>query len=172
MVYLEAIKGKLIIKKIFVVICILVLSMPGFAETISDYTMVIEINPKDAEAYYNRGVIYANKGQYDLAISDFTKAIEIDPRHAGAYSDRGVIYANKGQYDEAVDDFTKALEINPKDAGAYDNRGALYLVELGNKAMGCADLQKACELGECESYNIAKQKDLLFQGDIDYDLCP
>jgi tetratricopeptide (TPR) repeat protein len=41
------------------------------------YTKAIEINQNSAEAYYNRGLTYGKKGQYDQAISDFNKAIEI-----------------------------------------------------------------------------------------------
>ena len=73
----------------------------------------------DPVAYYNRGVTYKSKGQYDQAISDFTKALEIIPRFAEAYNNRGNAYAMKGQYDQAISDFTKALEINPRFAGAY-----------------------------------------------------
>ena len=71
---------------------------------------------------------------------------------------KGVSYGNKGQYDQAISDYTKALEINPKYAKAYDNRGFIYLVKLGNKVKGCADWKKACELGKCGNYNLAKQK--------------
>lgn len=50
----------------------------------NDYNKAIEINPKDAMAYNNRGI--ANKAQkkYDDAISDYSKAIEInlkDPKY-------------------------------------------------------------------------------------------
>jgi tetratricopeptide (TPR) repeat protein len=36
--------------------------------------------------YNNRGIAYAEKGQYDQAISDFNKAIEINPRDPQAYN--------------------------------------------------------------------------------------
>jgi len=69
----------------------------------------------------------------------------------------GFAYHIKGQYDQAISDYTKAIEINPKDAIAYYNRGNTYIVNLGNKVKGCADWKKACELGECRNYNLAKQ---------------
>ena len=43
-------------------------------------------------AYYNQGLAYFNKGQYDKAISDTSKAIEINPRDADAYNNRGNAY--------------------------------------------------------------------------------
>jgi tetratricopeptide (TPR) repeat protein len=44
----------------------------------------IRQNPRNAEAYYNRGVEYHDKGDRDRAIADFTKAIEINPKYAKA----------------------------------------------------------------------------------------
>ncbi len=128
-----------------------------YGQAISEYTKAIEINPKYAKAYNNRGIAYANKGQYDLAISEYTKAIEINPKFTDAYFNRGGVFANIGKYDQSISDYTKAIEINPKYAKAYNNRGGVYFVELENKVKGCADWQKACELGECGNYNLAKQ---------------
>ena len=43
-------------------------------------------------------------------------------------------------------------------ADAYYDRGFTYLEKLGDKVKGCADWKKACELGKCGNYNLAKQK--------------
>ncbi len=80
---------------------------------IDEYNKIIKINPRYAEAYYNRGLTYGKKGQFDQAIADFTKAIEINPRDAGAYNNRGNAYFYKGQYVKSVSDWTKAIVINP-----------------------------------------------------------
>ena len=47
-----------------------------------------------ASDWYYKGIIKANKKDYEGAIEDFTKAIEINPRYASAYYQRGLIYAN------------------------------------------------------------------------------
>jgi tetratricopeptide (TPR) repeat protein len=51
--------------------------------------------PQDATAYYDRGVDYYRKGQYDKAISDFNRALEINPRYAEAYINRGITYRSQ-----------------------------------------------------------------------------
>jgi tetratricopeptide (TPR) repeat protein len=38
----------------------------------------------DAAAYYNNGVEYSNKGDYDQAIADYEAALRIDPNHTSA----------------------------------------------------------------------------------------
>ena len=47
-----------------------------------DFTKAIEINPNYANAYYNRSIMFAMKGERDLSNSDYTKAIKLDPRIA------------------------------------------------------------------------------------------
>jgi Flp pilus assembly protein TadD len=44
---------------------------------ITDFTESIRLNPKDAKAYYNRGVIYGKKGEPDKAEADYAKAKEL-----------------------------------------------------------------------------------------------
>ena len=41
-----------------------------YAEAIADYTKAIDINPKTAEAFYNRAIAYYNTKQYAKAIED------------------------------------------------------------------------------------------------------
>jgi tetratricopeptide (TPR) repeat protein len=125
---------------------------------IREFNMAIDIDPKYAKAYNNRGGLYNNKGQHDLAINDYNKAIEIDPEFADAYNNRGLSHDIKEQYDLAISDYNKAIEIDPKNGKAYNYRGLVYLLKLENKVKGCADLKKACELGDCGNYNLAKRR--------------
>lgn len=125
-----------------------------YDKAISDFTKALEINENYAKAYSSRGITYFNKAKYDQAISDFKKAIEINPSDAKSYYNRGNVYSEKGLYDQAISDFNEAIDINPNYAEAYDNRGFAYFVNLENKAKGCEDFKKACELGECRNYNI------------------
>jgi tetratricopeptide (TPR) repeat protein len=62
-----------------------------------------------AEAFYNRGVAYDNKGQPDRAIEDYDQAIRLNPNHAKAFYNRGVAYTIKRQHDRAIEDFDHAI---------------------------------------------------------------
>jgi tetratricopeptide (TPR) repeat protein len=44
---------------------------------------VIEIDPENANAYFNRGCCYDSVGELDLAISDYSVALELDMRNGG-----------------------------------------------------------------------------------------
>ena len=75
------------------------------------FTEAIRLNPKDADAYCNRGGAYANTGELDKAIADCNQAIRLKPEFAEAYANRGIIYKLKGDLAKAEADFAKAKEL-------------------------------------------------------------
>jgi tetratricopeptide (TPR) repeat protein len=115
-------------------------------QSIAEFTTAIELYPKLAIAYNNRGSTYGEKGEYDRAIADYTRAIEIDPDFAEAYRNRGIAYGKKGDFDRAVADLTIGITLDPKDALSYYNRAIAY-DKKGEKANAEADFKKAKELG-------------------------
>ncbi|HTW33619.1 MAG TPA: tetratricopeptide repeat protein [Rhizomicrobium sp.] len=76
-----------------------------------------------ANAYYNRGDGYGEKGLLDLAITDFDTAISLKPDDAEAFLGRGICYEAKGVFAQAVADYDKAIVLKPDFAIAYYNRG-------------------------------------------------
>ena len=96
-------------------------------------------------AYDGRGLLYQQKGQYDLAISDFQKALSANPWYAPAYNNLGLVYNNKGGYDLAISCYNKAIEINPKKVQTYNNRGNAYKGK-GQLDSAIADYNKAIEM--------------------------
>lgn len=90
------------------------------------YNSAIKQNPQFAIGYYNRGIMFNEKGLYDQAISDYTKAIAIEPDYADAVYNRGVAYGNIGATEKAIEDYTRAIAIRPNNPQAYSNRGVIY----------------------------------------------
>ena len=79
-----------------------------------DYTTALEINPKDVDAYIERGKAYGIKGDYKHVILDYTKAIEFRPEGADLYIERGYAYTQKGDYNRTISDYDKAMGIKDK----------------------------------------------------------
>jgi Flp pilus assembly protein TadD len=75
----------------------------------------IKANPKDAKAMNHRGLLFAQRGQYDRAIDEHTAAIEAAPGDIWAYVFRGTLYQKIKQPKEAEADFRAALALNPAD---------------------------------------------------------
>jgi tetratricopeptide (TPR) repeat protein len=100
-----------------------------YDQAMYDYNRALEINPKNPknyEAYTNRGNVYAKKKLYDQAIADYNKALQINSRYSEAFNGRGCIYYQKGLYDQAISDFNKAIKIDPMHVVSYANRGCAY----------------------------------------------
>ncbi|MEX1083986.1 MAG: tetratricopeptide repeat protein, partial [Xanthobacteraceae bacterium] len=77
---------------------------------------------KLAVAFYNRGIAYYYKKEYDRAIEDYSQAIRLDPKYAAAFVNRGIAYERKGQYDRAIENYSQVIRLDPKNAFAFNNR--------------------------------------------------
>src|SRR5579863_4544332 len=66
-----------------------------------------------AKAFYDRGLAYVRKSDYDRAIQDYDQALRLNPTFADALYSRGSAYANKNDYDHAIQDYDQALQLSP-----------------------------------------------------------
>jgi tetratricopeptide (TPR) repeat protein len=88
----------------------------------------IRLNPKDAQAYYNRGVTYLRLGRHDAVLADYGAALRIDPKLAAkVYANRAIVYHALGRETEALADFGAAIRLDPTNATAYFDKGLLHL---------------------------------------------
>jgi tetratricopeptide (TPR) repeat protein len=70
-----------------------------YDKAIEAYTQAIKVNPKNAQAYNNRGAVFALKGWYDKAIADYTQALAIQPSFKDAQANLAAALAEQGQQD-------------------------------------------------------------------------
>ena len=52
---------------------------------IAVFSRNLELNPRDAQSFLERGLLYARKGDWQRAVADFTRARELKPKEAQAY---------------------------------------------------------------------------------------
>src|ERR1700730_18942455 len=76
-------------------------------------TRLIRINPKNAEAFINRGNVNLARGERDGAIADFSEAIRLNPKNAYAFARRCAAYQAKAEPDQAIPDCTEAIRLDP-----------------------------------------------------------
>ena len=86
---------------------------------IVDYNKAIEINPQDADAYYNRGIAKYDLGDYQGAIVDYSKAIEINPENEFVYSLRGFVRESVNDLVAACSDWRKAVDLGLEVSAIY-----------------------------------------------------
>lgn len=106
----------------------------------------VKNNPEDAEAYYNRGIAYADLKNYSQAIEDYTQAIKLNPNYASAYNNRAWTYYLMKNYSNALPDANTAISLNNNDSDLYDTRAQIYKA-MGRNAEAEKDFAKERELG-------------------------
>jgi tetratricopeptide (TPR) repeat protein len=76
----------------------------------------LHLQPKVAELYLARGVLYVQMAQYDQAEADFDKANALDPRQAIGSAALGLEAVQKSSPDEALATVRSKLAKTPNDA--------------------------------------------------------
>lgn len=96
-----------------------------FVQAHRDLDKAIELDPKNNEAYHNKGFTYGLQNDQDNAIKFYDKALAIK-KVAVTYNGRGLAWRGKNDFDRALADFDEAIKLDPKFADTYVNLGSLY----------------------------------------------
>lgn len=126
-----------------------------YKEASSLYTLVIEADPDNMNAYLRRGFCHSVLQQYDESIKDYSYVIEKHPKHPFAYLSRGSAYNKKQEFKTAIIDFDRVLNMEPKNQEAYNNRGWAKN-GLGLYKEACKDWKTSRKLGNEEAKIILK----------------
>lgn len=95
-------------------------------QSITSLTQAIEIEPKYAEAFINRGLAYYHLAHYKEAIADYTQTITLKQYMADAYASRGDVYRTLNDIENAISDYTASLK-RSRNANVLSKRGRCYL---------------------------------------------
>jgi tetratricopeptide (TPR) repeat protein len=83
----------------------------------------LALNPKDAQAFYQRAWCYSAKNAWDNVIADADKALALGHPYPGyVYTLRGQGRLGKLDFKGCIEDATQAIAIVPKSAMAYTLR--------------------------------------------------
>jgi tetratricopeptide (TPR) repeat protein len=82
-----------------------------YSEAKEVYLRLLELDPDNAQAHSNLGLVYKDDGDIDSAISHFNRALEIDPKSYHAYVNRANCYFTLQGYENAITDAKRALAI-------------------------------------------------------------
>src|SRR5690349_13535540 len=86
------------------------------------------IDPSDAGAHNNLGVLYYQKGLVEEAIAEFTRALELDPKMQVAQRNLEIAYHDTGYYDRRVAQLRERLRQAPDDREARWELGRAYAI--------------------------------------------
>ncbi len=121
------------------------------------FTRAIQLDPASAEAYYQRGAVYARRGSYEEAKADLKRVIELDPRHFESHRLIDWLLARQGAWDEIIGYWNRFIELEPNNGHAYLERAGAYR-HKGDMQRALADLDKACGLGNQQACAIQRRR--------------
>jgi len=119
--------------------------------------------PKDAQARFLKGLIYAEQGNTKDATDVFLQLTRDHPDLPEPYNNLAVIYASQGQYDKARGALEQSIRTHPSYATAYENLGDVY-AKLASQAY-----DKALQI---DSANPATKNKLALLRDLDGGAAP
>ncbi|HKM94824.1 MAG TPA: tetratricopeptide repeat protein [Prolixibacteraceae bacterium] len=88
-----------------------ILSNEALDEILTDYSIVLYMNPDFQFGYYNRANIYVKNERYFEALDEYNKAIKIDNEFAEAYYNRGLVKILLNDISSGAKDLSRAGEL-------------------------------------------------------------
>jgi tetratricopeptide (TPR) repeat protein len=112
---------------------------------------------KDANYWFDRGVLLSVYGNEKAAINAFQQATILAPTWSSPYFQLGVAFGENGQYTEALSAISKAIELDADRGAYYYGRARVYLLS-GDPLQAEADFQKAAGLGDPDAIRYLKKQ--------------
>jgi protein O-GlcNAc transferase len=97
------------------------------AETL--YREILAIDPGQAEAWNQLGLIVFYQGQPEAAVAALQEAARLAPNLAQIYVNLAVVYAAQGNAAAAIGHLRRAIELEPNHADAWFNLGNAFQLE-------------------------------------------
>jgi len=96
------------------------------AQAMEKVNAFLVTKPKDAQARFLKGLIFAEQSNIPEAIAIFTSLTEDYPELPEPYNNLAVLYAGQGQYEKAKNSLEMAIRTHPSYATAHENLGDIY----------------------------------------------
>jgi tetratricopeptide (TPR) repeat protein len=119
---------------------------PSKSNALAALDNILETNPKDAWAWFDKGWVLYDSGRYDESMNAYNESIKLDPYFSAAWFEQGNDFYSLKKYDSALEAYEKAIQILP-DYGFYWSYEGDALKELGRTSEADAAYAKAKELG-------------------------
>ncbi|MCJ7650583.1 MAG: DUF4062 domain-containing protein, partial [Candidatus Lokiarchaeota archaeon] len=92
----------------------------NYRKSLEIFEKILKAKPDFAIAYFYKGDILADIGEYEAGVYAFDQGVMINSKNPIAWYNRGIILASKlKKFVEAIDSFNKAIEIIPEFDAAW-----------------------------------------------------
>jgi tetratricopeptide (TPR) repeat protein len=132
-----------------------------FDYAIECFDKILEKDPNDFVALYNKGFALDGKGNFKEANQYYTLTLEnTDYKDTDALLNKGITHGQLNELDQAMECFDKLIELEPDNIIAWHNKGVAYQeMKEAKKAKKCFRKEKRLEkLKNIEKSEEAKPK--------------
>jgi tetratricopeptide (TPR) repeat protein len=97
----------------------------------------IRLNKKNADTYFNRGLVYDRRRKFEHALADYNQALKIRPGFVKALNNKGTVLGQLEHWSEAEKCFSEVLKLDPANKDAKENLKLLGDYRLGKHKRKC-----------------------------------
>ncbi len=134
----------------------------GYHLAVIMFQKALDLCPEDELIYFNLGLAYTKKKEYDEAKSCYEKAIEINPVNPLPYYHIGRVYYETDDTEKEMEWYQKAIEVDPDFVLAYYNMEIIYY-NLGDKLNEEMCSQKVLDFGADNIIDFNKEGEVYSQ---------
>jgi tetratricopeptide (TPR) repeat protein len=117
----------------------------GDADTKERWEQMLQIDPNDARAHYNLGIVMERAGNTEGAITHYEQAIQIEPDFATAHYNLAIALQRAGRVADAIEHYAQVSRIEPDNAKAYIGLG-FALAQMGHTEEAVAYFEQALRI--------------------------
>lgn len=107
------------------------------------YELAGHVNPKDADIFYNIGLIQLNNQRIDDAIESIKKSISISESNPKYYRALGCIYLDKKDDEKSIEYIRKAYDLDDKDILTLNDAACYYAMIDNNVDRAMTNIKSA-----------------------------
>jgi tetratricopeptide (TPR) repeat protein len=98
----------------------------------------LNISPKNANYWFNKGMILESMGSIDDALQAYGQAVALNSALENAWYRQGLLLQMQGSYNESLFSLDQAIGLNDQNADAWNVKGLILMAQgLGEQAKSC-----------------------------------
>ncbi|HME42124.1 MAG TPA: protein kinase [Syntrophorhabdales bacterium] len=103
----------------------------------------VKLDPKEAQGYFQLGLVYVKLKEYPKALETYQKVAEIDPNFPDIYFNLGYAYAVNKEYAKAEEMYSRVVTLSPTYLDEAFFNLAMVQEKQGKRKESMANLEKA-----------------------------
>lgn len=90
------------------------------------YNKYLEVDPDDAEIYFQMGFLYQKEGDVQRTLGAFKKSVELDPQQVASHLAMAELFELRKSTAAAIEQYAFCVQLDPRNPAFYARLGHLY----------------------------------------------